>query len=161
MISWEFLYYRGASLTQSLVSARVSSESQQSGLTFSQKYRVNFFGYDRLVFNGFHSFLPTFYGELETVTETVWMMVFACDTPGSGRSSDINIFWVIKLNGLNSQWSKLRYIDEDVLCWYLFLFKISWIAIVMRPKILYWVMWYLWWNKSGMLYFQSRHLDKP
>ena len=92
MISEEFLYYCGASLTQSLVSARVSSESQQSGLTFSQKYRVNFFGYDRLVFNGFHSFLPTFYGELETVTETVWMRVFACDTPGSGRSPDINIF---------------------------------------------------------------------
>ena len=54
----------------------------------------------------FHLFLTTFYGELGTVIEAVWIRAFPCDNPGSGRKSNFSIFW-----DRRTRWSKLRYVD--------------------------------------------------
>ena len=55
---------------------------------FFPEYRVEFLAY----VYGFHMFLPTFYGKLGTITDTVWMRVFQRDNVGSERSSYVNIF---------------------------------------------------------------------
>ena len=91
------------SLRQSFVLARVSSESQKPVVKFFQKYRAKFLIYGRLVFIRFYHF---FYVKLDTATESVWMSVFPCDNPGSGRSSYVNDF-----RDCQTQLSLLRYVE--------------------------------------------------
>ena len=50
-------------------------------------------------------FLPTFYGKLGTMTDTVWMRVFQRDNVGSERSSYVNIF-----RDRRTQWSTSSYV---------------------------------------------------
>ena len=76
------------SIRESFVSAKVSLGSQQSMVSFISEYRVKFLGCNRLVFI---LFLPTFYGELVTIIETVWMRVFPCDNPRSGVLLMVNV----------------------------------------------------------------------
>ena len=61
-------------------SARVSLRSQQSVVTFPWLWKI-----------GFHAFLPTFYSEPRTVTETLWMRVFPFVNLGSGDHEMVNI----------------------------------------------------------------------
>ena len=86
---------------------------------------------------GFHLFLTTLYGELRTIIETVWMRVFPCDNPGSGRTSYVNIFRDRRI-----QWS----VSRCVMLPSLFIQNI--IIPVMEPKVknLLFSVMTLWWT---------------